>query len=111
AASASEAQIETLGRFGEKLGLAFQILDDLLDAAASPESIGKDVDQDGRRPSLVLIIGLEAAWREARAYAGEATALIPGGGGEAALRHFAMGLVAGLENKLDLMRDYQRQML
>jgi geranylgeranyl pyrophosphate synthase len=110
AASASEAQIETLARFGEKIGLAFQILDDLLDATASPESIGKDVDQDGRRPSLVLTIGLEAAWREARAHAGEASALISGGGGEAALRHFAMALVAGLENKLDLMRNYQRQM-
>ena len=111
AASASEAQIETLARFGEKLGLAFQILDDLLDATASRESAGKDVDQDGGRPSLVLTIGLEAAWREAQAYVGEASALISGGGsGEAALRHFAMGLVAGLENKLDTMRDYQRQM-
>ena len=88
--------------FGEKLGLAFQILDDLLDATASRESAGKDVGQDGGRPSLVLTIGLEAAWREAQVYIDEASSLISGGGGgEAALRHFAMGLVAGLENKLD----------
>ena len=58
--------------FGMKLGLAFQILDDLLDATASRESAGKDVAQDGGRPSLVLSIGLEAARDEAQIYIDEA---------------------------------------
>jgi geranylgeranyl diphosphate synthase, type II len=110
-ASADEAQIALLGRFGEKLGLAFQILDDLVDATASRDSAGKDVAQDGGRPSLVLTIGLEAAWHEAQHYIGEASALVAGQGvGEASLRHFAMGLIAGLENKLDIMSEYRRQM-
>ena len=60
-AGAGEEIIAVMRNFGMKLGLAFQILDDLLDATASRESVGKDVAQDGRRPSLALSIGLEAA--------------------------------------------------
>jgi geranylgeranyl diphosphate synthase type II len=105
AASATEDQIALLGRFGEKLGLAFQILDDLVDATGTRDSAGKDVAQDCGKPSLVRTIGLEAAWREAQRHIREASALVSGAGsGETALRHFAIGLVAGLENKLDAAR-------
>lgn len=100
-AGAGEDRIGLMRDYGMKLGLAFQILDDLLDATADRESAGKDVEQDDGRPSLVLTIGLEAASREARKVIDEATALIArSGSDEMALRHFAMWLVAGLENKL-----------
>ncbi len=101
AASANEDQITLMRDFGMKLGLAFQILDDLLDATSNKESAGKDVAQDNGRPSLVLTIGLEAASHEAQRRIDEASALISGSGNdETALRHFAMGLIAGLERKL-----------
>jgi geranylgeranyl diphosphate synthase type II len=100
-AGAGEDRIGLMRDYGMKLGLAFQILDDLLDATADRESAGKDVDQDDGRPSLVLTIGLEAASREARNVIDEATALIArSDSDEMALRHFAMWLIAGLENKL-----------
>lgn len=105
AAGADEAHIGLLRDFGMKLGLAFQILDDLIDATADMQSAGKDVAQDHGRPSLVLTIGLDAARREAQIYIEEASSLISGSGGdETALRHFAMGLIAGLENKLKAVR-------
>ena len=100
-ASASEEQATLMREFGMKLGLAFQILDDLLDATSNIWSAGKDVAQDEDRPSLVLAIGMKEASREARKRIEEAYALIPrGGNDETTLRHFAMGFVAKLESKL-----------
>ncbi|WP_088342990.1 MULTISPECIES: polyprenyl synthetase family protein [Rhodomicrobium] len=105
AAGADEAHVGLLRDFGLKLGLAFQILDDLIDATDNRESAGKDVSQDHGRPSLVLTIGLDAARREAQNYIEDASSLIScSGGDETALRHFAMGLIAGLENKLKSVR-------
>jgi len=96
-----ENRIALMRDFGLKLGLAFQILDDLLDASSDRESAGKDVAQDEGRPSLVLKIGYDAASREARGLIDEASMLISQSGGHGqALRHFAMWLIAGLENKL-----------
>ena len=101
AVMADAEQIGLMRDFGLKLGLAFQILDDLLDATGNRETAGKDVEQDCGRPSLVLTIGLEAAGREAQLYIEEASQLIADSGGdETELRHFALGLIAGLENKL-----------
>jgi geranylgeranyl diphosphate synthase, type II len=105
-AGAGEHDLRLMRDFGMKLGLAFQILDDLLDATASRESAGKDVAQDGGKPSLVLSIGLEAARDEAQIYIDEADRLIRarcGDGG--ALRRFAMTLIAGLELRLEPPRE------
>jgi geranylgeranyl pyrophosphate synthase len=40
-ALASGASVKRLGRFGEKIGLAFQLLDDVLDVSGPPERTGK----------------------------------------------------------------------
>ena len=105
-AGGGEADITLMRGFGMKLGLAFQILDDLLDATASRESAGKNVAQDGGRPSLVLSIGLEAARREAQIYLDEANSLIRATSGDgAALRRFAMVLIAGLEHRMEPPRE------
>jgi geranylgeranyl diphosphate synthase type II len=106
ASGAAEDVIVVMRNFGTKLGLAFQILDDLLDATASRESAGKDVAQDIGRPSLVLSIGIEGARNEAQIYIDEANALIRLICGEsAALRRFAMALIAGLKHRLDPPRE------
>ena len=102
AVEADEDHIMLMRNLGMKLGLAFQILDDLIDATATPEMAGKDVAQDDNSPSIVRVIGAEAASGEAQRYVREATALIDmsDAGADGLLRHFAMTLVAGLENKL-----------
>lgn len=62
-----------LGRYGEKLGLAFQIGDDLLDVTADPARAGKRLgrDQDNGKVTFVTLLGVEEARRRAVA-AGEA---------------------------------------
>lgn len=101
AVTADQDGIVLMRDFGMKLGLAFQILDDMIDATAIRESAGKDVAQDKDSPSLVNVIGYEGASREARRYVHEAAALIDRTSGkDDLLRCFALELVAGLENKL-----------
>jgi len=45
-AKASEKRLKALTRFGERIGLAFQITDDILDITGKPEETGKDVGSD-----------------------------------------------------------------
>jgi geranylgeranyl diphosphate synthase type II len=64
-AGATDAQCALIGRFGEELGLAFQVKDDLLDAFGDPAITGKQRGGDlraGKRTSL-LIRALE--WSDA----------------------------------------------
>ncbi len=46
---ASEEQLEKLTRYGDKIGLAFQIVDDLLDETATTEELGKTAGADASR--------------------------------------------------------------
>jgi geranylgeranyl diphosphate synthase type II len=67
AAGANAEQVEALTRFGQHLGLAFQIVDDVLDVTSTPEQLGKATRKDAGRgkntyPSL---LGLEASRQEA----------------------------------------------
>jgi geranylgeranyl diphosphate synthase type II len=60
-AGASPARLDAITRFGQHLGLAFQIIDDLLDVTSTPEQLGKATHKDADRgkntyPSL---LGLE----------------------------------------------------
>ena len=47
-AGADAAQLQALSEYGEKAGLAFQITDDLLDATAAAEALGKTPGKDAR---------------------------------------------------------------
>lgn len=47
-AAADEQQCKALSRFGDQLGLAFQLMDDLLDYAADQEKLGKTIGDDFR---------------------------------------------------------------
>ncbi|MEM9406682.1 MAG: polyprenyl synthetase family protein [Acidobacteriota bacterium] len=60
-AQVSPSTCESLGRFAEELGLAFQMADDTLDLVASSLRTGKDCRQDlaNGRPSYPLIVALE----------------------------------------------------
>ena len=54
ASNASDEQIEALGQYGLNLGIAFQLIDDLLDYTAQEQSRGKDIGDDFRDGSVTL---------------------------------------------------------
>jgi geranylgeranyl diphosphate synthase type II len=60
-AGASEKRVEALAEFGMKLGLAFQIVDDILDIESDSETLGKPVgsDEDLNKATYPKIFGLE----------------------------------------------------
>ncbi|WP_440006820.1 polyprenyl synthetase family protein [Halomicrococcus sp. SG-WS-1] len=62
AADADAATIEAFGEYAEKVGVAFQIRDDVLDATADPAELGKPTGQDAEvgRPSIVEVTDLDA---------------------------------------------------
>ena len=64
---------EKLYDFGIKLGLLFQIQDDILDVTQSSEEAGKLTNNDEDKNSFVTILGLEASVKEANALAQELT--------------------------------------
>jgi geranylgeranyl diphosphate synthase type II len=67
-ASAGSAQLAALSRYGECLGLAFQVTDDILDMTGTEERMGKAVGKDIRRGKLVhpLAFGLEESKAKAK---------------------------------------------
>ena len=66
-AGASEAQLKCLRRFGDDIGLAFQIIDDVLDVTASKQKHGKEVASDAinKKMTYVGLLGLEPARQSA----------------------------------------------
>jgi geranylgeranyl diphosphate synthase type I len=71
AAGADAYTVEAVGTYAERVGVAFQIRDDVLDATADAEKLGKPAGQDAEmeRPSFVEVTGLapEEANERARA--------------------------------------------
>jgi farnesyl diphosphate synthase len=63
-----------LQRFGEALGLAFQVVDDVLDVTADSATLGKTAGKDeaADKPTYVALMGLDAAKAYADALASEA---------------------------------------
>lgn len=68
AANASPKTIESLREFGMYLGLAFQVVDDILDVTQSTQVLGKTAGKDEQveKTTYPSVIGLEASKREAR---------------------------------------------
>lgn len=62
----SEEQEHTLARFGETLGMAFQVTDDILDYGSGGHGLGKDVGRDLRDGvvTLPLIVAFDRAGAE-----------------------------------------------
>jgi octaprenyl-diphosphate synthase len=61
-ASLPNAAVEALALFGDKLGIAFQMLDDILDITSSEDLLGKQTGTDlrERKPSLVNVLWLRS---------------------------------------------------
>ena len=62
AAGASREQTEAAGSYASALGLAFQIVDDILDVISSTEVLGKPVgsDAENEKSTYVSLLGLDA---------------------------------------------------
>lgn len=96
AAGAEAGPLEALTRFGARLGLAFQIADDVLDVEGSTEQLGKPVgsDQGLGKATYPALVGMEESKRRAAQLLEEAlTTLAPlgaSGAPLAALARFAV---------------------
>lgn len=68
AAGCSPEQLEALTVYGRTLGLAFQIIDDILDVTSSPEVLGKSIGKDARvqKATYPALVGIDNARAEAR---------------------------------------------
>ena len=86
---ASPAARNALSAYGQALGLAFQIADDLLDVEGDTNEMGKAAQKDAVRgkPTVVSVLGVERARTHARALA------------EQAVRHLDL-----FDEKADLLR-------
>jgi len=69
-----ETQVEALRNYGEAIGLAFQIADDVLDATATSDQLGKTAGKDAARAkaTFVTLLGVGAARAEAERLAAQA---------------------------------------
>jgi farnesyl diphosphate synthase len=58
---------QALAVYGDALGLAFQVVDDILDVTQASETLGKTAgkDVDNNKPTYVTVLGLDAARRHA----------------------------------------------
>lgn len=73
-ADADEEQMASLQRFGMAAGLAFQIIDDILDVTQTSEKLGKSAGKDltSEKSTYPSLIGLEASREEAHRLTTEA---------------------------------------
>jgi geranylgeranyl diphosphate synthase type II len=73
-AGATSRQLAALDQYGRNLGLAFQIVDDLLDVKGDTTAMGKRVAKDRDRGKLTFpnLLGAEASRQRAEALIGEA---------------------------------------
>ena len=69
AAQAETAQLEALDRYGRRIGLAFQIVDDVLDVCGEQSELGKRVGKDAGRGKLTFpgLLGIDGSLARARA--------------------------------------------
>lgn len=91
-AGASPAELAALTLYAEKIGLAFQIADDVLNATGTPEQLGKSAgtDQAAGKLTYVAAYGIEGARHQAETLVREARqALAPLSGDTEPLRALA----------------------
>ncbi|HEX5177298.1 MAG TPA: farnesyl diphosphate synthase [Chthoniobacteraceae bacterium] len=99
-ANASAMRLKALTRFGEALGLAFQIIDDILDVTQTTKKLGKTAGKDvaATKATYPAIVGLDRSRREAQRLTMDARAAL------ARFRHEAARLIELSDFLLD--REY-----
>ena len=89
----SRAEVAALTAYGEDVGLAFQIADDVLDATGTSEALGKTAGRDAElaKSTYVSLLGVEGARAEAERLARQAVGLLDAAG----VPSGALGALAG----------------
>jgi len=95
-ANATDLKMKALTTFGHALGLAFQVIDDILDVTQSTEILGKTAGKDVavEKATYPSILGLEASRREA-----------------ARLTRVAMDALAPFGSKGERLREFSAHLL
>ncbi|MBU3578232.1 polyprenyl synthetase family protein [Polynucleobacter sp. UK-Kesae-W10] len=96
AANLDAAQLSQLKRYSTALGLAFQIVDDVLDATADSQTLGKTAGKDAaaNKPTYVTLMGLDYAQKQAKNLQETAISSLDGFGNKAnALKDLALLVV------------------
>jgi geranylgeranyl diphosphate synthase type II len=96
-ANAPEKQLEAVTKFGAALGLAFQVIDDILDVTQTSEKLGKSAGKDvaAKKATYPAVIGLEKSRREAQRLTKAA--------------HSAIAVFGGNGERLHALADYLLQ--
>ena len=92
ATGGSDTEIAAIKKYAACIGLAFQVVDDILDVEADTSTLGKTAgkDADSNKPTYVSILGLTQAKQHAQKLYTEAiTALTPFGDKAQRLRELA----------------------
>ncbi|HVM98614.1 MAG TPA: polyprenyl synthetase family protein [Caulobacteraceae bacterium] len=84
-----------LGEFARRIGLAFQIRDDLIDVEEGGEHVGKDVGKDAGMTTVVSALGPRAAVAAIEAHLEAADAALARAGCDGRLGVFARSLFSG----------------
>ncbi|HUR20334.1 MAG TPA: polyprenyl synthetase family protein, partial [Vicinamibacterales bacterium] len=73
-AGAPDGRVEAVRQYGRDLGFAFQVVDDVLDATATSEELGKTAGKDARqqKATFATVYGNEEALSQARNWAAQA---------------------------------------
>lgn len=93
---AKKSELESLSEYGLKIGLGFQIADDVLDVCASSEQLGKTAGKDAKADKCTYpaVVGIEKSKQLAKKLADEAIALLaPFGPKAETLRRLAVALL------------------
>jgi len=80
AAKANTGTVEVIREYGSCIGLAFQIVDDVLDQTATSSELGKTAGKDAAqdKATFATLLGVEPAMKLARQHCGRAVDLLRG---------------------------------
>lgn len=92
-AGASQEQVQSLELSAKKLGIAFQIQDDILDVVGDEEKLGKPVHSDKRneKSTFAAIYGIERSSEKVKEYTSEALEILAAFSGDKVFLEECMG--------------------
>ena len=96
----SDEQVQQMRQIGYELGMAFQVIDDILDATSSAEAMGKPVGNDAAadKSTYVALHGIDGAREQANAHTHKAIELCQQLGGNS---EFLVDLIQAMGERIN----------